>query len=83
MGISGSVSRPKYQSLRFYCPRRVKGMAMNMCKERGQKWCPYIRPGYFGRTAFLKKIFIFIYFLEKGEGREKERERNIDVQEIH
>ena len=53
-------------------------MAMNMCKERGQKWCPYIRPGYFGRTAFLKKIFIFIYFLEKGEGREKEGERNID-----
>ena len=53
-------------------------MAMNMCKERGQKWCPYIRPGYFGRTAFFKKIFIFIYFLEKGEGREKEGERNID-----
>ena len=29
-------------------------------------------------TDFLKNV-IFIYFLERGEGREKERERNINV----
>ena len=29
---------------------------------------------------FLNSIYLF---LERGEGREKERERNIDVQEMH
>ena len=28
-------------------------------------------------------LFLKILFLERGEGRDKERERNIDVQEIH
>ena len=32
--------------------------------------------------AFFKKDFIYL-FLEGGEGREKGRERNIDVQEKH
>ena len=50
----------------------------------------------YSRTSFLfflkNFIYLFIYlftfkdfiylFLEGGEGREKERERNIDVQEI-
>ena len=31
---------------------------------------------------FFKKDFIYL-FLERGEGREKEREKNINVQEIH
>ena len=29
------------------------------------------------------KIILFIYFLERGEGREKETERNIVVREKH
>ena len=28
-------------------------------------------------------MILFIYFLERGEGREKEKERNINVREIH
>ena len=28
-------------------------------------------------------IYLFIYLSERGEGREKERERNIDVREKH
>ena len=35
----------------------------------------------FSKSPFLKKI-LFIYFL-RGEGREKERETNIDVREKH
>ena len=27
---------------------------------------------------FILKIYLLIYFLERGEGREKERERNVD-----
>ena len=34
------------------------------------------------RICFLKEI-LFIYFLERGEGREKKKERNIDVPEKH
>ena len=37
---------------------------------------------YCGLLAFIKKDFIYL-FLERGEGREKERERNIDVREKH
>ena len=33
-------------------------------------------------SVFLKKYFIHL-FLERGEGREGERERNINVREIH
>ena len=41
-----------------------------------------------GEMAVLRKVskifkdFIYL-FLERGEGREKERERNIDVREKH
>ena len=38
----------------------------------------YTSQGY--RQFFLKKDFIYV-FLDTGEGREKEREKNIDVQE--
>ena len=31
----------------------------------------------------FKKNILFIHFLERGEGRNKERERNITVQEKH
>ena len=29
------------------------------------------------------KIYLFLLILERGEGRKKEKERNIDVQEKH
>ena len=29
--------------------------------------------------TLLKNIFLFIYFLERGEGKEKDKERNIHV----
>ena len=32
---------------------------------------------------FLKILFIYYFFSERGEGRKKERERNIDMQEKH
>ena len=35
-------------------------------------------------SSLKKTVYLFIYlFLERGEGREKERKRNVDVQEIH
>ena len=40
-------------------------------------WSKYISP-IVSKLYLLKKI-LFIYFLERGEGREKERERNINV----
>ena len=33
------------------------------------------------KTLFLKKI-LFILFLDRGEGREKERERNVNVGDL-
>ena len=48
-----------------------------------------VRVGMKGINAFLslfKKIFkkdVVYLLLERGEGREKERERNSNVQEIH
>ena len=39
---------------------------------------PLHKARIFWKDCLFKKIFIFIYFLEKGEGREKEGERNID-----
>ena len=40
------------------------------------------RPSLNGHLAFLKRFYLFIY-LERRLGREKERERNIDVREKH
>ena len=37
----------------------------------------------FVHFLLIKNNFFLLLILERGEGREKERERNIDMQEIH
>ena len=39
---------------------------------------PYTERIFFCVSVALKKYILFIYFLERGEGREKDRERNIN-----
>ena len=34
-------------------------------------------------SFFLKILCIYLFILERGEGREKEREKNMDVPETH
>ena len=34
-------------------------------------------------SVFFEKKILFIYFLETGEGREKEKERNVNVRQKH
>ena len=53
-------------------------------EDRNLKTCGLVNASHI--RVQLKKIFldfIFYLFLKRGEGREKERERHIDVKEKH
>ena len=56
-------------------PRGLESTLPNAC------WC-----WYFGHFLWNMHVFVFLrfyLFLEKGEGRDKKRDRNVDVREKH
>ena len=71
---------------------RIKADHIFKSRKAGKEfigWFWFFATGTFNFVFMISIYFLFYflkdftYFLERGEGREKERERNIDVQEKH